>query len=759
MKTLFKKLTVFLLTASMLLPLISTVFAANTTDTVSDNGYVSAGIIQTSTDLPRLDIHSDADLDNTIYQDKDNKVDATAKISGAEDSRHNLSTSSIELKTRGNTTWNPNKWAYQIKFESKVDLFDMGNAKKWILLANYYDGTFVRNKVMFDLGKEIGIPYVVESVFVDVYINGDYQGIYQLCEKVELGSSRIDIDSDYGVLLEMDASNRKEELDKEIYFTGGHTGKPFVYKEYNTDFEDEENAELVADIRQFTENFIAELEKELYSDDADWETIESMIDVDSFIRYYFISEFSVEVDATYSSTYFYIDGPGDVLHCGPLWDYDRIFGWDTVYNATDETDVDYLKNITDSTDCYRVEWFKMLFRHPEFVERVNKFYDETARDAFNTEKVISMIDRYQALVWPSLVRDHDEHFTPNSDIGYGYYVFHNRNQLVEEILGAYASTEAKLNYTTNAMKQWISDRNEYLEKMYGQYHPVLTYKLYDSAAGKWLPTYTGGCMTYNFATDGQDEPITRSISGLSIGLENCQFDGGIEFAYRRNAKNSAWFDGGEEVRTDSDGTINAIMVRLTGNLANYFDVEYRVALCDSNTSNNTETWESWVKNGTRAGISSGNIHVSKIQIHLVQKKDVNLSAVTFANPVGSSPDAVFGIPGNTVSLEPIQQEGYTFGGWYANEDYSGEALTEITFAEEDTVLYAKLDSNAIKGDIDGDGEVSNLDYFQLKLILAQKLEPTEAQKEAANVDRSENKEPDMLDSFAFKFYLSKGYWA
>ena len=137
-------ITVILLITAMLLPLTVETFAAGV--------EVSSGMVQNSQDLPRLDIYSDADLDSTIYKSKDNKVDASAKITGAESDAHNLAESYIELKTRGNTTWGVMKWAYQIKFDKKVDLFDMGKAKKWILLANYYDGTFVRNKVIFDLG-------------------------------------------------------------------------------------------------------------------------------------------------------------------------------------------------------------------------------------------------------------------------------------------------------------------------------------------------------------------------------------------------------------------------------------------------------------------------------------------------------------------------------------------------------------------------------------------------------------------------------
>ncbi len=706
----------FLLIVAMLLPLASSVGAADS------NERVSAGIVQTSQNLPTLNINSSADLDNTIYKDKDNKVAATAKITGAEDSKHNLSTSNIELKTRGNTTWGVIKWAYQIKFDSKVDLFDMGKAKKYILLANYYDGTFVRNKVMFDLGKEIGIPYVVESVFVNLYINGQYRGVYQLCEKVELGSSRIDIDSDYGVLLEMDAINRQAELDKEIYFQSSTTGKPFVYKEYNTDFEDPAEAAKTAEVRSFTENFINTLEAELYSPDADWETIESMIDVDSFIRYYFITELSMEVDATYSSTFFYIDGPGDVLHCGPLWDYDRIMGWDTSYDQT--TNADYLKNITDATDQYRVEWFKMLFRHPEFVERVNEMYEETVRDAFATEKVIDMFQDYQALLMPSLIKNYDK---------YGI-VFHNRSYTVEELMSG--TSREKLDFTTNELYKWLTARNQYLETAYGKYHPTLMYQTYDLTKGM-QEAYSGGSMTYS----------TDNIRGLNMYLENCDLDGGIEYSVSGGRETTDYVPATTVASLSGGGRLTGLSMRLTGNLANYFTIQYRVYRGDGK-------WTSWASNGSRAGSTTGSNYVQRIQARLVEKAEVTESTISFSSSVGTAPEAITAITGNKVALPEMSVEGYKFEGWYTNPEFTGEAVTTLT-ASSDATLYAKL-TFEMKGDVFGDGDIDAKDVFRMKLLSKKLVSPTEAERKAADLDS--DGDIDITDLFMLKMRITKGKW-
>lgn len=718
MKRHSKALIAILLIAAMLLPLTLSIGASDPED------RVSAGIIQTDQNLPTLNIYSDANLDKTIYQSKDAKVDASAKITGAENEKHNLEESYVELKTRGNTTWGVMKWAYQIKFDSKVNLFDMGKAKKWILLANYYDGTFVRNKVMFDLGKEIGIPYVVESVFVNLYINGEYRGVYQLAEKVELGSSRIDINSDYGVLLEMDATNRPAELAKEVYFQTSTTGKPFVYKEYNTELAEPETPEeeaLAKEVMAYTENFINTLEAELYSPDADWKKIESMIDVDSFVRFYFITELSMEVDATYSSSYFYLDGPGDVLHCGPLWDYDRIMGWDTSYDQT--TNADYLKNITDSTDEFRVEWFKMLFRHPEFVERVNEMYDETIRDAFKTEKVVKMFRDYQEFLKPALIRNHQKY----------QLVFHNRSYIVEDLFKG--TMWEQIQYTTDALVNWLTERNIYLETAYGKYHPTLMYSTYDKYEGE-QPAYSGGSMTY----------ASNNLTGIKMSIENSEIDGSIEYAISKNRSNTGYVSEGNLAQLEDNSRFTGILIRLTGNLANYFDVQYRVY--------RNGAWSAWKANGERAGSATGTVYVERIQARLVQKKAVEEATVTFATQVGTAPEAFSGIIGTTVSFKPFECDGYIFEGWFDNPEFNGSPITDLTLSE-DITLYAKMRLDVL-GDIDGDEKVNSVDLFRLKLFVKQTVTPTESEYISADING--DGKVTAIDLFDLRFRIARGYW-
>lgn len=88
------------------------------------------------------------------------------------------------IKGRGNFTWNSEKKPYNIEFTQPVEIFDIGTGKSWCLLANAFDASNIRNKIVFDFSKNIGL-ISPGSTFVDLYINNNYMGLYLLTQKAE----------------------------------------------------------------------------------------------------------------------------------------------------------------------------------------------------------------------------------------------------------------------------------------------------------------------------------------------------------------------------------------------------------------------------------------------------------------------------------------------------------------------------------------------------------------------------------------------
>lgn len=98
----------------------------------------------------------------------------------------------IYIKLRGNSTAGLPKRPFNIKLDKRTNLFDMGEGKRWCLLANYLDRSNLRNQLAFDLGNAIGLPKI-ESVWCVLIYNGEYRGLYQLTEKITIDTERVNI--------------------------------------------------------------------------------------------------------------------------------------------------------------------------------------------------------------------------------------------------------------------------------------------------------------------------------------------------------------------------------------------------------------------------------------------------------------------------------------------------------------------------------------------------------------------------------------
>ena len=106
----------------------------------------------------------------------------------------NGNTGSIQIKGRGNSTWSYAKKPYKIKLDKKTSLLGLGGkSKHWVLLANYLDESLMRNKLAYDLSEKLGVPVYMHSTWVDLILNGEFVGNYQLCEQIRIEENRINI--------------------------------------------------------------------------------------------------------------------------------------------------------------------------------------------------------------------------------------------------------------------------------------------------------------------------------------------------------------------------------------------------------------------------------------------------------------------------------------------------------------------------------------------------------------------------------------
>ena len=125
--------------------------------------------------MPKIFISlSDTTLEELNSGDKEEKFfDNDLKLIDGNDVSY---FGSVEIKGRGNSTWNVEKKPYQIKFDKKVDFLGMGEARKWVLLANYYDHSSLRTDLAFYIARELDMNYAFDGRFAELYIDDEKIG-------------------------------------------------------------------------------------------------------------------------------------------------------------------------------------------------------------------------------------------------------------------------------------------------------------------------------------------------------------------------------------------------------------------------------------------------------------------------------------------------------------------------------------------------------------------------------------------------------
>ncbi|MCQ2491864.1 MAG: CotH kinase family protein [Lachnospiraceae bacterium] len=298
------------------------------------------------------------------------------------------------IRGRGNSTWIADKKPYKIKLEKKANLFGMGKNKHWVLLANRYDNSFLRNKMTYWLGKSLGMEFTPECVFVDVVMNGTYLGSYYLSEQVRVGESRVDID-------DLTSDENKEATDPET-ISGGYLLSMEPYgDEDKLSFETEKRNSFLIESPDFDgyeneaqykyiSNYVQTVEDAIYGKGfktADGTSYKDLMDVNSAVDYWWIQELSMNGDAFVStSTYLYKKRNGK-LYWGPLWDFDYV-AWASYDMYSDEDNSWEGYSQTTST------WFQKLLLDKEFSDAVQDRWPDIQKQLAEITKDGGILDQY-----------------------------------------------------------------------------------------------------------------------------------------------------------------------------------------------------------------------------------------------------------------------------------------------------------------------------------------------------------------------------
>ena len=333
-------------------------------------------------DLPRLVIETE---NFAQIRNKETKIPAKLQIYGKKSPESDVL--DLTVKGRGSSSFTMAKYGIKLKFKKKQALFGMPQDKEWDLIANQRDKSMLRNYITYQLAQILGDDYSPRSQFVEVFFNREYLGVYQLVEHQKVSKDRIDLtESDSSFFFE-----KTRDLDDDEVFFKSYLNNSFIIR-YPKDAN--------ANITDFLKNHVDDFEQNLEKGDID---LKQWIDIEDFVRYYWIQEFSKNIDGAFGRSIFITWQYNYPFQMGPVWDFDVAYG---IGNTRMMSPYDWYVRYQG--------WYKHLFKNGEFKKAVSQYWKDNRKtflDAVDSitpaAQKLSKASRNEFKRWPTLQNDSD----------------------------------------------------------------------------------------------------------------------------------------------------------------------------------------------------------------------------------------------------------------------------------------------------------------------------------------------------------------
>ncbi|MCL1957289.1 MAG: CotH kinase family protein, partial [Fibromonadales bacterium] len=386
------------------------------------------------------------------------------ELTDASNSRNNLTSNTTSgsvvdsIKVRGNSTANAAKKPYRIKFATKRGLFGKEEARSWVLLANFYDGTFALNAMAFEMGKRMGLEFTNSSQMVDLYINGTYKGIYQLTEQIQSHKGRVDLKEKHnGWLVEFDYHDPDSDERNQYFKTSKYNmGTLIKWPQLDdTSFTKNKNDTKQLD---FVKNDVNGLMNKMAENGFPTNGYRDLIDMESWAKYVLIQLVLDNFDFNNKaqdgnppgSNYSYKIEGCDKIKGGPLWDFDLAAGVTApaggMFGGGGAGSFPAHYKQTDFPLIPKHPFYARLWEDPVFKAKYKKLWIKHKSD-FTAMSTI--IDQIKEQVLPS-IRSKSPHTWANNTMG-----------------GSGNLTEQTFNTEVNNLKSWWTQRLNWVGQQLG----------------------------------------------------------------------------------------------------------------------------------------------------------------------------------------------------------------------------------------------------------------------------------------------------
>lgn len=433
-------------------------------------------VFMRSENIPAVFIETDSGSMEYLHSDKNNMEPGFISIVEA---NGNIEYAGVleRISGRGNTSWQVEKKPYIIKLNAPKALLGMDSGKRWYLLPIWRESNRMNTKVALDIAAELGLAYTPQCTWIDLYLNGEYNGNYLLCESMTVESGRIEIAN-----LEKENKINNPDIESAVAFEeefykgyelkngGGNTNGGYLVEKDNPIYYQSEPSGFITasgncfslkspsyasrEQVEYIKNYFQAIEDMIAGGNPDYE---HYIDLKSFSARFLVDEISLNFDANVTSMFFYKNKDSDLLYAGPVWDYDSSMGWGKVGPFSDYEE-STLNNIRDDD----LKWYQLLyFLNEEFYRQVVSDYEKLL-PYFET-LLDSTIDEYADTVRASSLMDAVRWQAASDDMQGHYVDFDNNVRYLKFFLAK------RLNYLC---EKWQIPYQEFATESNGLTHTV-----------------------------------------------------------------------------------------------------------------------------------------------------------------------------------------------------------------------------------------------------------------------------------------------
>ena len=376
------------------------------------------------TNLPTLYVDTD---NGASITSKDTYIQATINVV-SDDASVACTDVRTGIRGRGNSTWGMPKNPYKIKLDEKQKFMGMtGKAKRWCLLANYFDKSLMRNALAFDVSSFVGMPWTPSYRFVDMVLNGKFVGNYLVTDQVEQHSKRVAV-----------AAQEVGSTDPDS-ITGGYLVEVdgFYYNEVNYFITNQsvpvtikypKDDEINQDQIDYITDYVMDFEDRLFG--SDWtdpdKGYRAVVDEETLVNWFITSEFCANTDAFWS-TFISKDRNDPKLRFGPVWDFDIAFNNDVYNRCGDMTE----QSLVNNSHRYHT-WVRRLWQDPWFKGAVYTRWKELQAAGLEAT-ILSNILTYKEILQESQALNYQQWPTLSYRIKYEGNLYDSWEEYVDEI--------------------------------------------------------------------------------------------------------------------------------------------------------------------------------------------------------------------------------------------------------------------------------------------------------------------------------------